>query len=394
LARISNFKGGVTMANSVAEWFGLNRPNFILDPRSDAKFYAPRTGVDIPKLVEGLQVNLVTERPPKRFFWGVYGGGKTHTLFHISEELKKLLNIYPVYVECPSVPKNSTFLHLYHDGIMASMGQDLVIGLFKDLIEKIGLVGFDELLSKLKEILGDEELSRAVASLLGARPDKELSFWRYISGVSVPSRDLAELNQTQSLVDTIPSRLANIIIIIGRVIKKVRNKILVLVIDELDRLKSVTDIYGESTYEEAFRRLVDENQKDVAVLISCSAVNLRELPNVFGFEAGPILSRIGDHNLIQISEISANDVDDFMKKILYYIVDREQARQKIDELKESTEETLEVDLFPFTNEAIEALKGTLRGIMTPREITQRMSDLAGKAFLMKKPIITREIIGG
>jgi len=382
------------MANGVAEWFGLKRPNFILEPKSDAEFYAPRTGVDIPKLIEGLQVNLVTERPPKRFFWGVYGGGKTHTLFHITKQLERLLNIYPVYVECPSVPKKSTFLHLYHDGVMASMGQDLIVDLFKDLIKNIGLVGFEELLSKLKDILGDEELSRAVASLLGARPDKELSFWRYISGVSVPSRDLAELSQTQSLADTIPSRLANIVIIIGRVIKKVRNKTLALVIDELDRLKSVTDEYGISTYEEAFRRLVDENQRDVAILMGCSAANLRELPDLFGGEAGPILSRIGVHNLIPISEISANDVDDFIKVILNYIVDKEQAKHKTDELKGSMDETLEIDLFPFTNEAIEALKGTLRGIMTPREITQRMSDSAGKAFLMKRPVITREIIGG
>lgn len=382
------------MANGVAEWFGLKRPNFILDPRSDAKFYAPRSGIDIPKLVEGLQVNLVTERPPKRFFWGIYGGGKTHTLFHITKELEKLLNIYPVYIECPSVPKKSNFLHLYHDGIMASMGQDLVVDLFKDLIKNIGLVGFEELLSKLKEILEDEELSRAVASLLGARPDKELSFWRYISGVSVPPRDLAELNQTQSLADTIPSRLANIVIIIGRVIKKVRNKTSVLVIDELDRLKTVTDEYGISTYEEAFRRLVDENQRDVAILVGCSAVNLRELPILFGGEAGPILSRIGSHNLIPISEISPNNVDMFIKAILNYIVNKEQAKQKIDKFKGSIDETLETDLFPFTNEAIEALKGTLRGIMTPREITQRMSDSAGKAFLMKRSIITREIIGG
>ena len=382
------------MSNTVAEWFGLKRPNFILDPQSDAQFYARRTGVDIPKLVEGLQVNLVTERPPKRFFWGVYGGGKTHTLFHITVKLKELLPIYPIYVECPSVPRKSTFLHLYHDGIMASMGQDFVLGLFNDLISSIGTVRFEELLTKLKEILDDEELSRAVASLLGARSDKMLSFWRYISGISVPSRDLAELNQTQSLADTIPSRLANIVVIIGRVLKVVKKETLVLILDELDRLETVTDEYGASTYEEAFRRLVDETQRDVAIIMSCSARTQREIPLVFGGEGGPILSRIGMHNVIQISEISANDVDDFIKEILNYIVDKEQAKHKIDKLKRNIDETLEIDLFPFTKEAIEALKGTLRGIMTPREITQRMTDAAGKAFLMKKPIITREIIGG
>jgi len=382
------------MTNSVAEWFGLKRSNFILDPREDADFYAPRTGVDIPKLIEGIQINLVTERPPKRFFWGIYGGGKTHTLFHISRQLEKLLDIYPVYVECPSVPKNSTFIHLYHDGIMASMGQDFVLEMFKDLIASIGTVRFDELLSKLKEVLEDEELSRAVSSLLGARPDKELTFWRYISGVSVPARDLAELNLTQALVDTIPSRLANIVIIIGRVVKRTRGKTLVLILDELDRLHNVTDIYGISTYEEAFRKLADENQRDVAIIIGCSAANFREMPDIFANEAGPVLSRIGSHNIIPIAEISASDVDIFITRILEHSVDKGIANQKTGELQKGLKESLEIDTFPFTKEAIEALKGTLRGTMTPREITQRMSDAAGKAFLLKKPVITSDIIGG
>lgn len=379
---------------SVAEWFGLRRANFILDPKNDANFYAPRTGVDVPKLIEGIQINLVTDRPPKRFFWGIYGGGKTHTLFHVSRQLEKLLNIYPVYVECPSVPRKSTFIHLYHDGIMASMGQDFVVEIFKDLIASIGTVRFDELLTKLKEILEDEELSRAVSSLLGARPDKELTFWRYISGVNVPARDLSELNLTQALADTIPSRLASIVIIIGKVVKRIRGKTLVLTLDELDRLKAVTDEYGISTYEEAFRRLVDENQRDVAIIMGCSAVNLRELPDLFGGEAGPILSRIGSHNLIPISEIASTDVDNFISMILEYIVDRAIAETRVPELKGDLTETLEVDLFPFTNESIEALKGTLRGTMTPREITQRMSDATGKAFLMKRKVISRDIIGG
>jgi hypothetical protein len=266
--------------------------------------------------------------------------------------------------------------------------------MFKDLIASIGTVRFDELLSKLKEVLEDEELSRAVASLLGARPDKELTFWRYISGVSVPARDLAELNLTQALADTIPSRLANMVIIIGRVVKRTKGKTLVLILDELDRLKNVTDEYGLSTYEEAFRKLVDENQRDVAVIIGCSAINFREMPDLFANEAGPVLSRIGSHNIIPIAEISGSDVDGFISQILEHSVDKGIAKRKIEEHKEGLKESLEIGTFPFTKEALEALKGTLRGTMTPREITQRMSDAAGKAFLLKKPVITSEIIGG
>ncbi len=377
----------------IAQWFGLNRPNFILDPLKDASFYAPRSKINISAIVEGLQVNLVTERPPKRFFWGVYGGGKTHTILHISNQLQSMLDIYPVYIECPSVPKKSTFLDLYHDGIMASLGQDYVVELFKNLIDSMGTVRFEELFSEVKNLLGDEELSRAVTSLLGARSEKELAFWRYISGVSVSQRDLAELNQTQALVDSTPSRLATVLIIIGKVVKKIYNKTLTLIIDEIDRLKVISDDYGISTYEEAFRRLVDDNQKDVAILMSCSAVNFRALPDIFGGgEFGPVLSRIGTQNLLEIPEISPEDVDIFINAIIRKTVSKEVAEERVEELKTQIDEELKVDLYPFTTEAIEALKGTLRGIMTPREITQRMTDAAGKAYLMKKRAISSDII--
>lgn len=380
------------MRNNIEKWFGLKRANFILDPRTDADFYAPRSGVDIPKLIEGLEVNLVTQMPPKRIFWGVYGGGKTHTLFHISSQLEKLLPIFPIYVECPSVPKNSTFLHLYHDGIMASIGQDRVISLFIELLESMQTIRRDELLPKLNTFLGDEELSRATYGLLVDTPEKQLAFWRYISGASISSVDLKDLKLTSALSDTIPSRLASIVIIIGKIFKKIKKKTLVLILDELDRLGTITDVYGGATYEEAFRRLVDENQRDLSILMSYSARTTKNIPSVFGSEAGPILSRIGTQNIIPISEILASDVDNFIKKIVQYIVNDKAAQEKIKKIGK-IKETLMIEYFPFTIEAIEALKGTLRGIMTPREITQRMSDAAGKAFLRKQPVITSEIIG-
>lgn len=381
----------------IAGWFGLSRSNFILDPEADADFYAKRTRVDIQSIVESLRIDLVTELPPKRLFWGLYGGGKTHTLFKVTKELAKLINICPVYVECPNLAKKSTFVHLYHDGIMASMGQDFICKLFEDLIEDIGLVRREELLKKLKEVIGDEELSRAVASLLGADPNKKLAFWRYISGVSVPQRDIADLGQTQDLTTAEPAKLAEIIVIIGKVLKSIKKQTLVLILDELDRLEYVGDETG-TTFQNAFRKLMDPNQRDVAVLMGCSAGNLKELPDVFGVrtieDLGPVISRLGQTGLIEISQVNPEDADVFIKAIIQYI--RKQnlnINERITELKQKISETIEPDFFPFTKESIEALKGTLRGIMTPREIIQRMTQAAGKAYLMQKPIITKDVIG-
>jgi hypothetical protein len=382
------------MTNSVAQWFNLNRSNFIIDPRTDSGIFAPREEINTTELLQGLEVTLITDRAPKRLIWGVYGGGKTHTLFFIGTKLAEMQSVEPIYVECPSVPKNSTFIDLYKDGIMASIGQERTISLFKNLIQKIGLIDRDDLLSKLQKDYGDEELSRAIINLYLSDTDKELTFWRYISGNSLSPSQLKELQITQSISEANATRLANIIITIGKISKSIENKTMVLIIDELDRLTSIGNEYGINTYQEGLRRLVDENQTSVALLLGCSAANIKDIPEIFGGEAGPVLGRIGKTNIIEIRDIPASEVDRFIKYILQKIVDQNVAKQKIESLKNSTKETIELDLYPFTVEAIDTLKGKLSGVMTPREITMRMSDAAGKAFLLKKEIITSDIFGG
>src|ERR1700731_1920475 len=117
--------------SDIAGWFGLKRPNYIINPGTDAEFYAPRSRVNIPQIVENLRVNLITNLPPKRMFWGLYGGGKTHNLFKVAQELEGMLPIKKFYIECPNVNKRSTFLHLYHDGISKAFGQDFIVELFE-----------------------------------------------------------------------------------------------------------------------------------------------------------------------------------------------------------------------------------------------------------------------
>ncbi|MCL0084490.1 hypothetical protein M1N82_03000 [Dehalococcoidia bacterium] len=126
----------------------------------------------------------------------------------------------------------------------------------EEFIEQIGIVKRDQLLTQLKSDLGSEELARAVASLLGADPGKKLSLWRFISGVDVPRQDLAGLEQTEDLTEAEPAKLAEVILVLGKVLKKVRQQTLVLILDELDHLQYVGDETG-STFQNAFRKLTD-----------------------------------------------------------------------------------------------------------------------------------------
>lgn len=380
---------------TVEERFGLARSNFVINPVSEADFWAPRSDVSIELLVENLRVDLVIGLAPKRFIWGRYGGGKTHTLHKIMRELEKITPIHPVHIDCPDLSRRSTFLELYRDGIMRSLGEDFVLGLFDASLEEIGYARREEFLRKLKETLGDEELSKAVARLQDPNFDR-IKLWAFISGVSVGKSDLPDLGQTQDLTSAESSRLAEMIILIGRLTRTNLGKTLVLILDEMDRLGPPSGPGPETimTFQTAFRRLVDPNQKTVSILIGCTAEARADFPEIFASEA--VMGRLGrdpGFGEIEIGGLVDPDVDRFIKSIIEHFRNPDaDIASLIQSASSGTSETINEDFFPFTVEAIAALKGRLSQIMTPREVTLTMSRLLGKAYLLNKPVVTSDVV--
>ena len=301
--------------------FGLRRSNFVLDPLSeeDADFFASRTGVEVSKIIENLQIDLSTGLPPKRMVWGPYGGGKTHTLQHTMKKLSSLTPVKPIYVECPDLSKRSTFLELYRDGIMRSCGQDFIMGLLETTRDEVGHARPDEILRRLRELLLDEELAKAVSILTHATDQNKLLLWSWISGVPVPRASLLDLSQTQDLTEAEPARLALYITVIGKLVRHFRGETLILVLDEMDRIGFV----GPDTivqFRTAFTRLLDPNQKYISILLGLSAKNLQELPDIFG-QGGPIVSRLGRDAIQQVPMLEDIDVEPFIEKIIGFLRD-------------------------------------------------------------------------
>jgi len=379
---------------AIEERFALRRPNFLIDPIKDAEFYAHRGGVHVEVIIESLQVDIVTGLAPKRLFWGPYGGGKTHTLQKTMLELGKLISVDPVYVECPDMSPRSTFLELYRDGIMRSMGQTFVMELFKKAIDKVGARRREEFVPRLKEMIGDEELAHAAACLMTPAFD-ELKLWAWISGVAVRATDLRELDQTQDLTAAEPARLAQIVVTLGRLLRQTTNRTLILTLDEMDRLQFVGEA-TVATFRTAFTRLVDPNQTDVSVLIGCSATTLTEMemPQVFAVHAGnPVMSRLGTEARIEVPALDPPDVRRFIREIIGHVRNTSPDLNALcDAARKATSETIEEDFFPFTNEALEALESQLSQDMTPREITLKMTTAAGRACVHNKPVITSDVV--
>lgn len=375
-------------ASSLEAAFALSRPNFILDPETDWPCFA-RRDINVTRIVEGLQVDLVTQLAPKRLLWGPYGGGKTHTLYRTFHELERLTSVHPIRVECPDLSRRSTFVDLYRDGIMPVLGEDTVLGLLEQTLEKVPFGKREEYLRRLREFLGDEPLSKAVAQLVNPNFER-LKLWTWISGVPLPRADISELGQTQDLASAEPARLAEMVVLIGRLMKQVNGKTLVLVLDEMERLKAV-GADSIATFVTGFTRLMDPNQRDVSILLGCSAALFDEMPDIFG-RNGPVVSRLGSQAAIEVPHIPDPDVDAFIAQVIGHLRDKgADLRSLVAGAKKSTQEKLTEQFFPFTTEAIDAMKSRLSRDMTPREITIAMTQAGGKAHLLNMPCITSAV---
>jgi Cdc6-like AAA superfamily ATPase len=374
---------------TIGQQYGLRRENFILDPLKDTECFA-RDDINTHVIAESLDIDLVTGLAPKRLVWGPYGGGKTHTLMRTMRELKQLTPIHPVRIECPDLSKKSRFHDLYREGIMRGLGQDFIIRLIEDAVQSVGLARRDELLSRLKTRFGDEEIAKAAIRIIDPNFDP-LRLWRWVSGVAMSRQDLDDLGQTQDLTQTEAARLAEIICLFGRLLREIRHQTLVLVLDEMERLISIGP-ETITTFVSGFTRLVDPNQTFVSVLIGASAKLESEMVEVFS-PNGPVTSRLGTDAQIEIPSLEDSDVNKFIKGVVAYVRDPAvNVNNLISAGSHVTSESIDPDFFPFTENTIDALKSHLTQIMTPREITMKMTRALGRAHRANKPVITSDCI--
>ena len=375
----------MTELASVGGTYGLTRNNFILDPETDTACFA-RRDIHTTEIAESLDVDLVTGLAPKRLVWGLYGGGKTHTLMRTMKELSLLTNIHVVRIECPDLGKKSRFHDLYREGIMRELGQAFVIDLIESAVGTVGFARRKEMLRKAKQVFGGEELANAAIRVVDPNFD-EMRLWRWIAGVSLPRSDLDDLGQTQDLTQAEAVRLADIVITLGRLLRELKEKTLVLVLDEMERLASIGPD-TVTTFVSGFTRLVDPNQKYVCVLIGASAGSESDLVEVFG-PHGPVASRLGGEAKIEIPSLEDEDVDVFITGVIQYLRATDaDLSLLLEKGAAATEEEVQENFFPFTSNAIAALKSRLSQIMTPREITIMMTRALGRAYRAQSPVVT------
>ncbi len=372
----------------IADKYGLSRDNFILDPIEDVDCFA-RDDIAVQDIAEGLDIDLVTGLAPKRLVWGPYGGGKTHMLMKTMRELEKLTNIKAFRIECPDLSRKSRFHDLYREGVMRSLGEAFVIGLMEEVVQKVGFRRPGELRAELTGWFGDEEVGKAAEQLYNPNFDR-LKLWRWISGVGMSRADLDLLGQTQDLTQAEAARLADLVVMLGRLLKRLRGHTLVLILDEMERLSTIgSEVI--TTFLSGFSHLVDPNQRQVSVLIGASAVLQDDIVEIFN-GTSPVMSRLGDDVKIEIAALEDRDVEQFIEKLLRFVRKKDfDVAAAIETMHRSTNETLDATFYPFTKEAVEAMNSNLN-TLTPRAITMQLTRALGRAYRRRLDVVTTECV--
>jgi hypothetical protein len=371
----------MALFETVSDRFALKRSNFVLDPEQDYECFA-RSDVDVRAMTERLRVDLVTDLAPKRLFYGPYGAGKSHTLIYTAKQLERLTPIRTVRMECPNLSRKARFIDLYREGIMRSLGSQLVLHLFGQLVDEAFKRPKDERSAYVRDILRDEELARACTRLIDEEFDKDL-FWRWFSGVSISRAELEGVRVASDLTSAEPARLASFLTVIGRLMKAFGDKAtLLFVFDEMERLRDL-DADSVANVMTAFTKLADPLQRDVAIIIGYSASQAEELHEMFALR-GPVGSRIGKAATVEIRVLPEKEIEVFVKGIIAHLRNEAvfEARYTAAENDQGAkDEGLDRALFPFTKKALQTLKSRLADALTPRDIELSMTHAAGRAHI-------------
>src|ERR1700733_5605329 len=182
-------------------WFCLkDRESFTIDPKinsADARFYFGRAQLD-QRMKNQLKRAFIDPQVPKMMVWGPYGSGKTQTLYYLAYwmEHEKPASCkgtpHTVHVEI-EVRSKSTAAE-WHLQNMEALGMKTVHEWLNIIYPKHR----DDFDAELSKLTSDPNIVQAFRYLVGT-DEKAFNAWRWLSGQSLASKELQEIQVTRNL---------------------------------------------------------------------------------------------------------------------------------------------------------------------------------------------------
>jgi len=380
--------------------YGLKRPSFQLDPELDAEIFVGREDVK-KRLEDRLKRAIATGTSLHTVIYGDYGSGKTHTLNYVYKFLhKQKLDVIPIFVRSPRITTKSDPSDLYSsiiDAISMTEIFDLFVKIYDSVQDKIKDVpDLFRRVDILRSQIGNRDLAFVIYRYVTTRPAEDFLVVKWLSGEKLSAREKATLNVISDNSD--PFNAAQTLVTLFRLFNKFAKKYVLLMLDEMEALL-IVDRRKILEFQEFLRILVDE-PKNVGVLIAFTTrMGLEDASDIFK-PTSPVGSRIGyPQNYIWLKEFNELELTkNFVKELIKALRDEKTDVEKLVKKYQSmTTETLTMDFYPFTEEAIEVMfdmstqSGQVKPLL-PRDIQKALTDALGDAMIQDKPFVDSEIM--
>lgn len=345
---------------TLQSYYHLRKASFSISPNEDAAIYFGSRSLDT-KLRERLETDFNQPRQvPKFGLYGPYGAGKTHTLAHLRYVLStELAAEYPsesIMLDISPIKTKESWGKVHADAINA-IGLDRLKSAINAILTQPEAAGEPLAYLRDKGILrfGEAGVQASQAKVFRALMfggSLESAALEWLKGGSVSATDAAALGVETKLTDT--SHLTAALLNCASMLKAGSGKSPILMIDEGEALRSLSNADSIGEFTSGLRRLADDENNVLGLIIAFQTEGSmeEEAPEVILDDA--VYRRFDySHGFFDLSEVigELDDVRHFIDQVLAYLIDQDAATKTI------ADEGLgiEPEYFPFTEEAIDRL---------------------------------------
>lgn len=364
-----------------------NRRNFSINFRvnhEDRAAYFGKSKIN-DEIIEDIRERYIMGNQPKKYLYGQYGVGKSHTLFNIRyklEENPETQEVAGYKVKCCFIDaefKERTSYNYLHEQMMEALTLERIREVVKEYVAK----NASNLDDQLNNDFGDANIVRAIRAL--AYAGEPITLWKWLCGGTLTPAELTSYSLTKNM-NTV-AEMYKVLIGITRLFVDNGTYHLFL-LDEMEGLRNVRNQDCRESFHDAFRKLSDDDNDVVGFIMSIYAVSDDTIPEfIYTEDIKNRLNRANIHHLEYLAQ--DDDVRVFLKDLFALVIDKDKQREKEDQklIPEG------LDYYPLSDEALDELVNLAVSAPTaslPRNFIAALNEGAVRAARRDSHIIDRE----